>query len=102
MLLTLVFDFGFQTKSGPPPDDTVNVSLPACGVVTTKRRKRRGTYSRPIPPLVVHLGVMELVCCPPRLVRRRSTLDFRHLPSLDKPVSYTHLRAHETRHDLVC
>ena len=25
----------------------------------------------------------------------------QHLPD-DEPVSYTHLRAHETRHDLVC
>src|SRR5450759_1231924 len=25
-----------------------------------------------------------------------------HIPSVFLPVSYTHLRAHETRHDLVC
>src|SRR5450756_496528 len=30
-------------------------------------------------------------------------IHYRHtLEELGKPVSYTHLRAHETRHDLVC
>src|SRR5450756_1716453 len=28
--------------------------------------------------------------------------DYQHVVSAPEPVSYTHLRAHETRHDLVC
>src|SRR5665648_1262451 len=34
-------------------------------------------------------------------VNLRNTTSFRTL-SVPAPVSYTHLRAHETRHDLVC
>src|SRR5659263_652997 len=37
---------------------------------------------------------------------RRAAANVERLPALDvpnlEPVSYTHLRAHETRHDLVC
>src|SRR5450756_621683 len=37
------------------------------------------------------------------LVRRLVARDFRRAPEpVPGPVSYTHLRAHETRHDLVC
>src|SRR5450756_2013725 len=34
--------------------------------------------------------------------QRRDRFFDRPLPLLAEPVSYTHLRAHETRHDLVC
>src|SRR5450756_3174810 len=36
------------------------------------------------------------------LVRHFLQSSHAHFGMLDQPVSYTHLRAHETRHDLVC
>src|SRR5450756_2788458 len=51
---------------------------------------------------VTLLGHGPLVFGPELLLELRAPLPHRIPPHGHDPVSYTHLRAHETRHDLVC
>src|SRR5450756_3155540 len=76
------------------------------------RRPPRSTQSRSSAASDVYKRqqpVLELVLLAPDLLHLRGRISFDHMhhPSLMPsssltPVSYTHLRAHETRHDLVC
>src|SRR5450756_1352456 len=75
----------------------------ACALSTTRAR-------RPVPEHVdEHVGfvVLLILCAEEQRHDLPMTFDVadqvEQLPMIrDLPVSYTHLRAHETRHDLVC
>src|SRR5450756_2463914 len=51
---------------------------------------------------IMMLVVMLLLSRTPRIFARFWTANSGDTLELPKTVSYTHLRAHETRHDLVC
>src|SRR5450759_2847326 len=77
------------------------------GVMPSRLRVSSGT-----DPCVIEIGCEINVSTPPSdsaseqsFTRSRNFLAFSYDPSSNEiiePVSYTHLRAHETRHDLVC
>src|SRR5450756_1734283 len=57
------------------------------------------TQSRNVPST---LRACRLVCIRTRNEVRSITKKAAPAKAMTSPVSYTHLRAHETRHDLVC
>src|SRR5450756_91822 len=84
------------TVADPPPAVMVRfVSRPDC---ISRRLDRRSAWSRNHPncSVTVFGGLPRLLPTLATLPRARGQAGGR------SAVSYTHLRAHETRHDLVC
>src|SRR5450759_4066060 len=50
----------------------------------------------------IAIKIVESVVLPVEIGVLNFVFAKRHLKAIIEPVSYTHLRAHETRHDLVC
>src|SRR5450756_2566307 len=86
-----------RDRCGPRTSRTGGVARHAARAGFAASRHGRGAHSRSRSGVAVLRGPSPPRGCPPAPPAHE-----RPLPLGAAPVSYTHLRAHETRHDLVC
>src|SRR5660398_239227 len=87
-----------QLRKNPYLASTHLYSAPSMATATTN--PTRTCYLMPLMPLMPRILLpLSSPDCPPLAIGFRHG---KHPPQLHIPVSYTHLRAHETKANLVC